>query len=90
MPDALVVVAYDCGNLSLADGGDDFVREGAVADEVAKTVKVIVQAVRRHVGEDGFQGGQVGVNVAEDSNLIHRFSFPVLADSDSDYGWKLS
>jgi hypothetical protein len=59
--DAFVVVAGDGGNAAFTDHGDDFIRPGVVADEIAEAVDLVGQRVRRRRrgrlrGREGWRG----------------------------------
>lgn len=65
--DAVVVVPGEGGDASGADGFDDFIGEGAVADEIAEAYYVLVGALP-NVGEEGVEGVPVGVDIGEGGN----------------------
>ena len=63
--DGVVVVAGEDDGAARADEGEGFLREGAVADDVAEADD-LVRAAAFGVREDAFEGLEVGVDVGED------------------------
>jgi hypothetical protein len=71
--DGVVVIAVDGGDCALLDQGADLVRVRAVADEVAAAVDGIdVRTLSRL--EYRLEGRQVGVDVGDDRDPLHRRS----------------
>jgi hypothetical protein len=69
--DGVVVVAVDRGDAALLDQGADLVRVRAVADQIAAAVDgVDLRPLSRL--ECCLQGRQVGVNVGDDRDPLHR------------------
>ena len=66
----LIVVAQD-RQVEAHHPVDALPRVGAVADDIAQAIDAI-HALAGDVGQDGFQGLQVGVNVADDGALHGR------------------
>ncbi len=86
--DGLVVVAADDGQrLQAPDDTDDLVGRGAVADQVAQA-DVVVDAALVGQLQDGGQGFQVAVDVAEDQNPHQAFPAAAARPSCSLWAWK--
>jgi hypothetical protein len=69
--DGVVVVAVDRGDCALLDQGADLVRVRAVAHQVAAAVDgVYIRPLDRL--EYGLEGRQVGVDVGDDRDPLHR------------------
>ena len=69
--DGVVVVAVDGGDAARLDQGADLVRVRAVADQVAAAVdRVDIRPLDRL--EHGLEGRQVGVDVGDDRDPLHR------------------